>query len=116
MTIITYFLVGFSILMFFEGLSVALMAGLILKPNKLLWPILLLLWPIVLPVLVGKLYLKYKPMIDQIQQNPLIGGLLGLRPKQESPLAAILAAGVPTPMFENNEPQSEEKNEGERLQ
>jgi hypothetical protein len=100
MTILSWVLIGLGTLMYLEGLCFAGILGFVLKPSKLLWPLLLLLWPIAIPVLACRAYVKYKPVIQEIHQNPFLGAMLGLGQPQSSPVAAILGnQGTTTPAF-----------------
>ena len=101
MTILSWILISIGALMYLEGVLCAGIIGLILKPSKLLWPLLLLLWPIAIPVLVCRAYAKYNPIIQEIQQNPFLGAMLGLGQPKQSPVAAILGnqPGTGAPAF-----------------
>lgn len=93
MTTIFWILLILCILMYLEGLVIAAFAGAMSQTSKIVWPLLLIFWPIALPILAYRTYAKYRPIIQQIQENPLIGSLLGLRPAQENPLQSLFATG-----------------------
>lgn len=80
--------------MYLEGLLLAGIVSVVTKPSKWAIPLIVLLWPIALPFLTYKTFLKYHPLIKEMQQNPLISTMLGLNlPQQgQSPVAAILGA------------------------
>jgi hypothetical protein len=99
MTILSWILVSLGALMYIEGLCFAGILGLVLKPSKFLWPFLLLLWPIAIPVITYRAYAKYKPVIQEIQQNPFLGAMLGLGQPQANPVAAILGNQASAPAF-----------------
>jgi len=92
MTTIFWILLTVSLLMYFEGIIIASFAGAMSQTPKIMWPFLLILWPLALPVLAYKTYVKYQPMIQQIQENPLLGSLLGLRAPQENPFAELFSS------------------------
>jgi len=87
--------------MYLEGLVVASFAGAMSQTSKVMWPLLLIFWPIALPILAYKTYVKYQPVIQQIQENPLMGSLLGLNRTMDpenppaNPLANLSAPTVP---------------------
>ena len=83
--------------MYLEGLIIASFAGAMSQTSKVMWPLLLLFWPLALPILAYRTYIKYQPMIQQIQENPLIGSLLGLRSPQENPFAELFSGNPNTP-------------------
>jgi hypothetical protein len=59
------------------------------QPSKWAWPLLLIFWPFALPILAYKTYAKYRPIIQQVQENPLLGSLLGFNAPQANPLMEL---------------------------
>jgi len=93
--------------MYLEGLIIASFAGAMSQTSKVMWPLLLIFWPIALPILAYKTYVKYQPLIQQVQENPLLGSLLGFsRPTADptvNPLASLLGPTV-VPPFPKDQP------------
>jgi hypothetical protein len=89
MTTIFWILLTVSIIMYLEGLIIASFVGAMSQPSKWAWPLLLIFWPIALPILAYKTYAKYRPIIQQVQENPLLGSLLGFNTPQANPLMEL---------------------------
>jgi len=64
--------------MYLEGMMLATVVGISAQISKWVWPFLLLLWPIVLPIFAYKAYKKFGPIILELKTNPILGALLGI--------------------------------------
>jgi hypothetical protein len=76
--------------MYLEGAVIAGVAGLAAKPPKWAWPLLVLLWPLALPLLGFRTYKKYQPLIEQVMKDPFLKAMIGIGPPPPNPFAALL--------------------------
>ena len=88
--------------MYLEGLLVAAFVGAMSQPPKWVWPLLLLFWPLSLPLLAYKTYKKYEPIIRQVRENPLLGSLMGFSSPPANPFMSILDSTA-EPLFPKSE-------------
>lgn len=102
MTVILWILLILSGVMYLEGLVIAAFAGAMSQPSKFVWPLLLIFWPVALPLMAYKTYRKYKPVIQQVMENPLLGSLMGFNAPQENPIMGLLGQTA-EPLFPANE-------------
>jgi hypothetical protein len=70
-------LISVSVLMFLEGAAFSAVIGLATKQSKWALPFLALLWPVALPALGIKTYIKYAPLLIQLRNNPMFSMMLG---------------------------------------
>jgi len=90
--------------MYLEGLLVATLAASVSQVSKPVFGLILIFWPIALPILGYKTFRKYQPLIQQLHENPMLRAMLGIsspQPEQQSPLAAILGH---SPTISTDEP------------
>ena len=110
-----------SLAMYFEGLIVAALAASVSQVSKPVFALMLIFWPIAMPVLAYRTYCKYRPLIQQLHENPLLRSMMGLTPPPQttqSPLAAILGnpASEDNPflnVFTEAMPAGEDQNQGD---
>lgn len=104
-----WILLGIASIMYLEGLLLATAVGKLIKPSKWVWPILLLLWPVALPMLGYKTLMKYRPLLMEIQQNPFLKSMMGgmgsteSTPQDTNPFAALMGQ-MPSPQAEMQNP------------
>ena len=63
--------------MFLEGAALSTLVGLATKQPKWSLPFLILLWPVALPALGVRTYIKYAPLLMQLRSNPMFSMMLG---------------------------------------
>jgi hypothetical protein len=78
-------LVSVFTLMYLEGAVAAGVATAVLKPAKFVIPLIVLLWPVALPILAYSLYKKFYPLVVGLRDNPLILALAGIDIEQNEP-------------------------------
>lgn len=124
MTPVEILLLIASLVMYLEGLAVSALAASVSQASKPVFALMLVFWPVAMPILAYRTYCKYRPLIQQLHENPLLRSMMGLTPPPQttqSPLAAILG-NSPSMDPENNpflnvfteaSPAGEEQNQGD---
>lgn len=74
-----------AVLMYFEGALFATLLGSAAQQTKFRTALLVLLWPITLPIAGCLLYKKFSPLINEVRTNPFLKAVIQAQTTGETP-------------------------------